>query len=138
MQFNNDDNVAESAQNVYSAVSIVWKFLVIAAVLLPCLVAVAIYHWSRNRWANHPIAKRLGKFADADRMRDWRMVAANINDEYRRDRNVVIRMNPISRIVATESWIIKTTSYWMNIAHQDDTALIAYKVTMSTLFQFFN
>ncbi|XP_055624366.1 E3 ubiquitin-protein ligase TM129 [Toxorhynchites rutilus septentrionalis] len=127
MQFNNDENAADLAQDVYSAVSIAWKFLVITAVLLPGLVAVAIYHWSRNNWANHPIAKRLGKFTDGNRMRDWRMVAANINDEYRRDHNVVIKMNPVSRIVVTESWVIKTTSYWLNVAHQDDTALIAYK-----------
>ncbi|KAL1397924.1 hypothetical protein pipiens_009359 [Culex pipiens pipiens] len=40
---------------------------------------------------------------------------------------VVIRMNPLSRIVVTESWIVKTGPYWINVAGQEDTALVAFK-----------
>ncbi|EAT44886.1 AAEL003776-PA [Aedes aegypti] len=112
----------------YSPLALVWKGLIVAAVLLPGLVAGAIYYWSRKGWENHPIAKRLALFSDGNgQLPDWKAVAANINSEYRRDDKVVIRMNPVSRVVVTESWIIKTGPYWINIAKQDDTALIAYK-----------
>ncbi|XP_053688928.1 E3 ubiquitin-protein ligase TM129 [Sabethes cyaneus] len=127
MQFAADnDNVEENyVTNPYSSV---WTFLIVAAVLLPGLVAAAIYYWSRNQWQNHPIARQLAKFARSeDRFADWRAVAGSINDEFRRDDKLVIRMNPISRIVATESWIIKTSSYWINIAQQNEATLVAYK-----------
>ncbi|XP_058829260.1 E3 ubiquitin-protein ligase TM129 [Topomyia yanbarensis] len=122
------DSVASSLPDSYSTVMLVWRVLIAAIVLLPALVAAAIYYWSRNNWQNHPVAKYLAKFAiPGTRFEDWRAVAASINDEYRRDDKVVIRMNPVARIVVTESWIIKTGPYWINVAHQDDTALIAYK-----------
>lgn len=118
----------------YSPLALLWKGLIVAAVLLPGLVAGAIYYWSRKGWENHPIAKRLALFSDGNgQLPDWKAVAANINSEYRRDDKVVIRMNPVSRVVVTESWIIKTGPYWINIAKQDDTALIAYKVSLGRI-----
>ncbi|XP_058443173.1 E3 ubiquitin-protein ligase TM129 [Malaya genurostris] len=119
---------SEANPDSYSTVMVTWKILIAAVVLLPTLVATAIYYWSRNNWQNHPVAKHLTKFATSrTRFVDWQAVATSINDEYRRDDKVVIRMNPISRIVATESWVIKTGPYWINVAHQDDTTMIAYK-----------
>lgn len=129
MQFADQDAAftAEVLNDPYSPLSLAWKFVIIAAMILPGLVAAAIYYWSRNQWQNHPIARRLEKFTDGERLRDWRAVAGNINDEYRRDDKVVIKMNPLSRVVATENWVIKTGPYWINVAHQDDSALVAYK-----------
>lgn len=125
MQFDENDDTKEG---VAASHSLVWTFLVLPAVLLPGLVAAAIYYWSRNQWQNHPIARQLAKFANPDnQFTDWRAVANNINDEFRRDSKMVIRMNPISRIIATESWIIKTSSYWINVAHQNETTMVAYK-----------
>ncbi|KXJ75741.1 hypothetical protein RP20_CCG011130 [Aedes albopictus] len=123
-----EDGGAEADPDLYSPLVLAWRTFIVAAILLPGLVAGAIYYWSRKGWENHPIARRLAKFCDgSERFRDWKAVAANINDEYRRDDKVVIRMNPLSRVVVTENWIIKTGPYWINIAKQDDTALIAYK-----------
>ncbi|XP_055533932.1 E3 ubiquitin-protein ligase TM129 [Wyeomyia smithii] len=127
MQFDaeNDDTSESSVVNSHP---LVWAFLVLPAVLLPGLVVAAIYYWSRNQWQNHPIARQLVKFARPDDpFSDWRAVAANINDEFRRDDKVVIRMNPISRVVTTENWVIKTSSYWINIARQGETTMVAYK-----------
>ncbi|XP_065074846.1 E3 ubiquitin-protein ligase TM129 [Ochlerotatus camptorhynchus] len=126
MQFEQGGDHA-SEHDPYSPLALAWKTFIVATILLPGLVAVAIYYWSRKGWENHPIAKRLGKFCDGERLRDWKAVTASINEEYRRDDKVVIKMNPVSRIVVTENWIIKTGPYWINIANQNDTALIAYK-----------
>lgn len=41
---------------------------------------------------------------------------------------LVCQVNTISTVIATENWIIKTSPYTVNIAHQSDTALIAVKV----------
>lgn len=130
MQFDNGENDGGDEDGTGAAhpvVALAWKVFIGAAIALPGLVATAIYYWSRDGWENHPIAKRLGKFCDGERLRDWRAVAISINDEFRRDSRVVIRMNPLSRIVVTESWILKTGPYWINVAAQEDTAMVAYK-----------
>uniref|UniRef100_A0A8D8AJW5 Transmembrane protein 129 n=1 Tax=Culex pipiens TaxID=7175 RepID=A0A8D8AJW5_CULPI len=126
MQFG-DDGGDGGGIGELPVVAIAWKVFIGAAIALPGLVAGAIYWWSRDGWQNHPIAKRLGRFCDGERLRDWRAVATSINDEFRRDSRVVIRMNPLSRIVVTESWIVKTGPYWINVAGQEDTALVAFK-----------
>lgn len=40
------------------------------------------------------------------------------------------QVNTISTVIATENWIIKTSPYTTNIAHQSDTALIAVKASL--------
>ncbi|XP_055605281.1 E3 ubiquitin-protein ligase TM129 [Uranotaenia lowii] len=131
MQFNQGEEGVEppptETDPYWALVGLAWKAFIGASILLPALVATAIYYWSRNEWQNHPISKRLGLFVDGDRLKTWKAVATNVNDEYRRDDKVIIKMNPVSRIVVTESWIIKTGPYWINVAHQDDTAMVAYK-----------
>uniref|UniRef100_A0A1Q3FHE9 Putative e3 ubiquitin-protein ligase n=1 Tax=Culex tarsalis TaxID=7177 RepID=A0A1Q3FHE9_CULTA len=129
MQFENGDDGGEGGDGIdaHPVVAMAWNLFIGAAIALPGLVASAIYYWSRNAWQAHPIARRLAKFCDGERLRDWRAVATSINDEFRRDGRVVIRMNPLSRIVVTESWIVKTGPYWINVAAQEDTALVAFK-----------
>lgn len=122
MQFDNGESV-----DSHPLVAMAWKLFIVAAISLPGLIATAIYYWSRNGWQNHPIAKRLGQFCDGERLRDWKAVATSINDEFRRDDKVIIRMNPLARLVATESWIIKAGPYWINVANQEASALVAYK-----------
>lgn len=126
MQFNQNGDGAVDPDS-YSSLALVWRAFIVATVALPVVVAIAIYYWSRKEWNNHPIAKRLGKFCDGERLRDWKAVAASINSEYRSDDKVIIKMNPVSKIIVTDNWIIKTGPYWINIANQSDTALIAYK-----------
>lgn len=48
----------------------------------------------------------------------------------------------VHSIVATQNWIIKTSNYKVNVAHQSDTALIAIQVllhlTISRWFYLFH
>lgn len=47
--------------------------------------------------------------------------------DFRQDK-LMCRVNAITTVIATENWIIKTSPYFIHIAHQSDTALIAVKV----------
>lgn len=45
-----------------------------------------------------------------------------------RDSKNVSQISSIATVIATENWILKTTPYFLQIAYQSDTALIAVKV----------
>ncbi|XP_052862225.1 transmembrane protein 129 [Anopheles cruzii] len=96
------------------------------AILALLDVGTALY-WSWNDWDNHPVVKQLRQFTTAT-MPNWRAVATNINDEYRRDTKMVVRLNAISRLVVTENWIVEIRMYGMNVAQQSNTVMMVYKV----------
>lgn len=54
----------------------------------------------------------------------WWTVASDINIEFRRVNKITIQSSSIVRVVATDNWIIKISSYTLDVAHQSDTALI--------------
>ncbi|XP_053658528.1 E3 ubiquitin-protein ligase TM129 [Anopheles marshallii] len=88
---------------------------------------ITVFYWAQDGWSNHPIAKQLQLMTTPD-LPDWRSIATNINDEYRRDTKIIIRSNAISTLVVTESWIIKTNMYVHNIVSQSEAHLFAYKI----------
>lgn len=45
-----------------------------------------------------------------------------------RDTKIVSQTSSIATVIATENWILKATPYFLRIAHQSDTAVIAVKV----------
>lgn len=47
-----------------------------------------------------------------------------------RDTKNVSQTSSIVTVIATENWILKATPYFLQIAHQSDTALIAVKVNI--------
>uniref|UniRef100_A0A1S4H7N1 E3 ubiquitin-protein ligase TM129 n=1 Tax=Anopheles gambiae TaxID=7165 RepID=A0A1S4H7N1_ANOGA len=105
----------------------VWDVFCSAAGTLLIVAAVTVFYWAQDGWSNHPIAKQLQLLTSAT-LPDWRSVATNINDEYRRDTKIIIRSNAISTLVVTESWIIKTNMYVHNIIPQSEALLYAYKI----------
>uniref|UniRef100_A0A182T207 Uncharacterized protein n=1 Tax=Anopheles maculatus TaxID=74869 RepID=A0A182T207_9DIPT len=107
---------AESAWNAFCSGS--------GTLLLVAMLTV--FYWATDGWSNHPIAKQLQLLTTPD-LPDWRSVATNINDEYRRDTKISIRSNAITTLVVTESWIIKTNMYVHNIVPQSEAQLSAYK-----------
>lgn len=46
----------------------------------------------------------------------------------RRDDKICMKTSAVHSVVATQNWIIKSSHYAINIAHQSDTALIAVQV----------
>lgn len=51
-----------------------------------------------------------------------------ININFSRQNVYKKKLNPISTVIATENWIIKTTLYNVHFAHQSDTSLSVAKV----------
>lgn len=103
-----------------------WYLLIVLAVLLPICSLLLIYYYKQNNWKNHPIAKILSKHSNTPfDQNSWTAVAAQINSEYRRNDKLEKRFSSITKIIVTESWIIKTCLYFVNFAHQSDSALIA-------------
>lgn len=100
-----------------------WTFLIVLAFILPFATVGLIYYYHRNNWQNHPIVKILNKFSNTPEMR-WKIVANEIDNECRRNDKLIKRNSAISKIVITENWIMKTSLYFVNFAHQSDTALI--------------
>ncbi|XP_066586221.1 E3 ubiquitin-protein ligase TM129 isoform X2 [Prorops nasuta] len=99
-----------------------WLMLILCAMIGPLYTLYMILEWSQNNWALHPIAKNLAVYCNNNT--SWISVASDINIEYRRIDKIVIDTNSMTRIIATDNWIIKVTPYRLYIAHQSDTALI--------------
>lgn len=101
-----------------------WWILITLAVIAPVISIGFVYHWSKKGWQNHPIIQTLKKFDSS-----LHTIAGDINMEYRSQQKLVIKINTLSRLIATDNWILKTNLYFPNISHQSDTVLIADKVT---------
>lgn len=103
-----------------------WSMLIALALILPIFTLSLIAYYKRNNWENHPIAKILVKYSNTPEIAaSWKTVAAEINNEYRRQEKLVKRFSAITKIIATENWIMKTSLYFVHFAHQSDTAIIA-------------
>lgn len=116
-------DVLTSARDSSVVLQYFWLALTVLAVALPFMVMGLIYYYKQNNWANHPIPKILQKYCNSGQR--WEVVAAEINNEYRRSDKLVKQFSTVMKIVATESWVMKTSLYFVNFAHQSDSALIA-------------
>ncbi|XP_033209594.1 E3 ubiquitin-protein ligase TM129 [Belonocnema kinseyi] len=102
-----------------------WPTLAVCSLIGPIYAVYKVLCWSRNNWATHPIAESLAVYCNNNTR--WISVASDINIEYRRIDKIVIDTNSVTRIVATDNWIIKISPYKLYVAHQSDTALIVNK-----------
>uniref|UniRef100_A0A182YL88 Uncharacterized protein n=1 Tax=Anopheles stephensi TaxID=30069 RepID=A0A182YL88_ANOST len=114
-------------QNSSSYAETAWAAFCTGSGTLLLVAMLTVFYWAMDGWSHHPIAKQLHLLTTPD-LPDWRSVATNINDEYRRDTKISIRSNAISTLVVTESWIIKTNMYVHNIVPQSEAQLCAYKI----------
>ncbi|KAG5263308.1 hypothetical protein AALO_G00263470 [Alosa alosa] len=88
-----------------------------ALLLLSCLVA---HYWSGQKWGNHTISKNLASHALPQS--SWRAVASSINTEFRRIDKFATGA-PGARVIVTDTWIMKVTTYYVHVALQQDTHL---------------
>ncbi|XP_013403390.1 E3 ubiquitin-protein ligase TM129 [Lingula anatina] len=96
--------------------SFYWKIYLAASLIIPFCVCLLAYFWSLKKWNNHPIAKNLGYLGNGD---SWRAVASSIDVEFRRINKFTSGV-PGRRLYVTDSWIIQTAAYHLNVAHQRD------------------
>ncbi|CAM4609427.1 unnamed protein product [Leuciscus chuanchicus] len=88
--------------------------LSLAIQLFSCALA---FYWSRRGWANHPICRALNTHALP--RSSWRAVASSINTEFRRI-DKFASGSTSARVVVTDTWVIKVTTYSLHVAlHQD-------------------
>lgn len=97
--------------------SIFWQLFMITSILLPCAAALVAFYWSRSKWSNHPIAKLLQAHAPGGST--WQAVASAINIEFRRIDKFTTGAHG-RRLIVTDSWVMKTSTYSMYIAQQGD------------------
>ncbi|XP_042300691.1 transmembrane protein 129-like, partial [Sceloporus undulatus] len=94
-----------------------WKVFFLLAVLAPTVAGVLAYYWSQNGWRNHPLVKTISLYALPQS--DWRAVASSINTEFRRIDKFATGA-PGARVIVTDTWILKVTTYCLHIAQQRD------------------
>lgn len=99
------------------ALSTLWKAFLAGSILLPLCVGVIAYHWSRNKWQCHPIAKLLQHLAPSGS--SWHAIASSINVEFRRFDKFTTGLHG-RRLIVTDSWLILTSTYNIHIGHQSD------------------
>lgn len=122
-------------------ISLLFLLIFILAICAVTSAVLLVLYWSRNSWSNHPIAKQLGHLSESGS--NWRAVASSINIEFRRIDK--FSCGPITgqRIIVTDSWVIKTSTYFIYVGHQNDIHLtlkgseehnISYENMMSVQF----
>uniref|UniRef100_A0A8D0EEI0 Transmembrane protein 129, E3 ubiquitin ligase n=1 Tax=Salvator merianae TaxID=96440 RepID=A0A8D0EEI0_SALMN len=97
-----------------------WKVFFFLSVLVPTVVGILAYYWSWNGWNNHPLVKTLSLYALPQS--DWRAVASSINTEFRRIDKFATGA-PEARVIVTDTWIMKVTTYCLHVAQQRDISL---------------
>ncbi|XP_005996834.1 E3 ubiquitin-protein ligase TM129 [Latimeria chalumnae] len=102
--------------NIYQA-SGGWKLYLLVAAILPLFTGLLTYYWMHKQWSNHPIARTLADHALPQS--GWRAVASSINTEFRRIDKFATGP-PGARVVVTDTWVMKVTTYQVYIAQQQD------------------
>ncbi|XP_015114489.1 E3 ubiquitin-protein ligase TM129 [Diachasma alloeum] len=103
-----------------------WLTLSICALVGPIYALNLIVNWSRNHFSKHPIAKALGIYCNE--RGTWLDIAADVNREYKSLDKLQIRTNSTTKIVVTNTWIMKVSAYKLEIASQINSVLVAYNV----------
>uniref|UniRef100_A0A8D1BIS8 Histone RNA hairpin-binding protein n=1 Tax=Sus scrofa TaxID=9823 RepID=A0A8D1BIS8_PIG len=97
-----------------------WRLFLLLALTLPTAACALIYHWSRDRWAHHPLARALALYAPPQS--GWRAVASSVNTEFRRIDKFATGA-PGARVIVTDTWVMKVTTYRVHVAQQQDVHL---------------
>ncbi|CAI9717429.1 Hypothetical predicted protein [Octopus vulgaris] len=94
-----------------------WMIYLILATSFPIATLTLFYYWSLNNWDQHPVAKQLQLLTENGS--SWHDIASSINVEFRRP-DKFTSGSMARRVIVTDSWIMKTSTYHVYIAHQND------------------
>nr|XP_058922030.1 E3 ubiquitin-protein ligase TM129 isoform X3 [Kogia breviceps] len=97
-----------------------WRVFLLLALTLPAIACALIYYWSRDRWAHHPLARTLARYALPQS--GWRAVASSVDTEFRRIDKFATGA-PGARVIVTDTWVLKVTTYRVRVAQQQDVHL---------------
>ncbi|ESO98998.1 hypothetical protein LOTGIDRAFT_205320 [Lottia gigantea] len=96
--------------------SLLWQIYFVISLTLCLRACLFAFWWSRGKWNNHPIAQELRLLSEDG---NWRSVASSIDIEFRRvDKFTTGGFG--RRVIVTDSWVMKTSAYYVNVARQSD------------------
>ncbi|KAK7108994.1 E3 ubiquitin-protein ligase TM129-like [Littorina saxatilis] len=96
------------------------QLLLSLCILPPLSLGLMVLYWHQDTWDRHPIATQLAELSNGG---SWRAVASSINTEFRRIDKFASGAHG-RRLYVTDSWILKTTTYYLYVAHQNDINLV--------------
>ncbi|XP_045492545.1 E3 ubiquitin-protein ligase TM129 isoform X1 [Colias croceus] len=95
----------------------------IATALIPAYMMYTVICWWEYDKTNHPVVKALMPYVR--HRQDWRVLAADFNIEFRGVDKVSLPLSATSKVIATQTWVIKVSQYHVNIIKQSDCTLVA-------------
>ncbi|XP_063343538.1 E3 ubiquitin-protein ligase TM129 isoform X1 [Pelmatolapia mariae] len=103
--------------NIYQ-VSDNWRAFLLLSLCLQLVSWIIVFYWSRRRWHNHPISKVLQAHVQPP-FSSWGSVAVSINTEFRHIDKFATGA-PGARVIVTDTWVLKVTTYHIYMALQSD------------------
>lgn len=94
-----------------------------ATALFPLAMCYRLLCWWEYDQIKHPVVKALLPYVTPGI--DWRVVACNLNCDFRNVDKVSIQLTATSKFVATQMWLMKVSQYGVNIIKQSDCTLVA-------------
>uniref|UniRef100_A0A3P8X373 Transmembrane protein 129, E3 ubiquitin protein ligase n=1 Tax=Cynoglossus semilaevis TaxID=244447 RepID=A0A3P8X373_CYNSE len=95
-----------------------WKTFVLLSVCLHLASWTLVFYWSCHQWRNHPISLGLRAHTQPPFL-SWGSVASSINTEFRRIDKFATGA-PGARVIVTDNWVLKVTTYHVYMALQND------------------
>ncbi|XP_028271365.1 E3 ubiquitin-protein ligase TM129 isoform X2 [Parambassis ranga] len=95
-----------------------WRVFFLVSLCLQLASWALIIYWSHSHWLNHPISRTLQAHVQPP-YSSWGFVAANINTEFRRIDKFATG-SPGARVIVTDSWVLKVTTYHIYMALQSE------------------
>ncbi|XP_071386386.1 E3 ubiquitin-protein ligase TM129 isoform X2 [Centroberyx affinis] len=98
-----------------------WQVFLLISFCLQLASWTLIIYWSRHHWSNHPISRALQAHSLPPHSA-WGTVATSINTEFRRIDKFATGA-PEARVIITDTWVLKVTTYHVCVALQSDSHL---------------
>ncbi|XP_072252364.1 E3 ubiquitin-protein ligase TM129 [Leuresthes tenuis] len=95
-----------------------WRAFLLLSLCLQLASWMLVFYWSCCHWHNHPISKALQSHVQPPHS-SWGSVATSINTEFRRIDKFATGV-PGARVIVTDSWVLKVTTYHMYIVLQSE------------------
>uniref|UniRef100_A0A023F8A8 Putative conserved plasma membrane protein n=2 Tax=Triatoma infestans TaxID=30076 RepID=A0A023F8A8_TRIIF len=114
--------VIEDLSIITSLDGLYWSALILFSHFLPLTASFFIMSWAYDGWDSHPIARTLRLFCPEGTT--WKQLASTINADYRGIDKICLEPSSMTKVIVTDTWIMKITPYNLNLAHQSDTTLV--------------
>ncbi|XP_076005343.1 E3 ubiquitin-protein ligase TM129 [Genypterus blacodes] len=95
-----------------------WRVFLLLSICIQLASWTLVIYWSRHHWYNHPISRSLQAHTLPPHFGRG-AVASSINTEFRRIDKFATGA-PGARIIITDTWVLKVTTYHVYLALQSD------------------